>query len=98
MSEDIAGLSSSVHVALRRAQELVTARRLFVDGLITEGEWLSTVGRVLLEVGLEGFVGLLAAQAAFTSIAVEVLVGPELAGEVLTTVAQILVLTEGVNQ
>lgn len=96
MSEDVGGLNAGAFASLRRAQELVTARRLFAAELTTEGEFLSTVGRVLLEVGVEGFVELLAAQATFTSIAVETIVGPELVGEALAKVAQILVLTEGV--
>jgi hypothetical protein len=97
VSEDVAGTPRPVLASLRRSQELVTARRLVADELMTEGEFLSVVGRVLLEVGAAGLVELLAAQATFTSIALERLVGEDQTAEWLATVAQLLALTQEVR-
>lgn len=83
-------MDPSAFPSLRRAMGLVTARRMHADGLLTEGEFSTEVARVLLEVGIDGLVLLLASQAMLTSLVTELLVGDDLAGDALARVGAVL--------
>lgn len=83
---------------LRRAHELVTARRMLADGLLTEGEFLSSVARVLLEVGTAGLVELLTAQATLSWFVAASLAGDEGAAEALQNVARMVASVEGATR
>lgn len=80
---------------LRRAMELLTARQMVADGLLTFGEFESVVARVLLEVGVPGLVGLLAAQSTLTSILAQSMAGEDGAAEAIAGVSRLLSLVEG---